>query len=175
MLIAWFIAVATLSIPSIYFLRERVKPRVTNTSELGTLGFLITPIFAILQAGNIFQALGNFLPGIHLPSVWSITVRLSQPANTWLSIRSTVRGFIAGCGRHAIAIQCSNSNRRHLHGVSSRPVSRFGDALSPISRCCRRGILCVGFRGRLRSSVRLRVLLRHLRRRLELDVGRDKS
>ncbi|KAI1395238.1 putative MFS monocarboxylate transporter [Hypoxylon fuscum] len=68
MLIAWFIAVATLSIPSIYFLRERVKPRVTNTSELGTLGFLITPIFAILQAGNIFQALGNFLPGIHLPT-----------------------------------------------------------------------------------------------------------
>ncbi|KAI1376879.1 putative MFS monocarboxylate transporter [Hypoxylon crocopeplum] len=68
MLIAWFIAVATLSVPSIYYLRPRVKPRVTTASELGTLSFIATPIFAILQAGNIFQALGNFLPGIYLPT-----------------------------------------------------------------------------------------------------------
>ncbi|KAI6081528.1 MFS monocarboxylate transporter [Hypoxylon rubiginosum] len=68
MLIAWFVAITTLSIPSIYFLRERVKPRASSASELGTLGFLITPTFAVLQAGNIFQALGNFLPGIHLPT-----------------------------------------------------------------------------------------------------------
>ncbi|OTA60759.1 MFS monocarboxylate transporter [Hypoxylon sp. EC38] len=68
MLIAWFLAVTTLSLPSIYFLRPRVKPQVTTASDLGTLGFVATPIFAILQAGNIFQALGNFLPGIHLPS-----------------------------------------------------------------------------------------------------------
>ncbi|KAL7626534.1 hypothetical protein AAE478_003306 [Parahypoxylon ruwenzoriense] len=69
MLISWFIAIAVLSVPSIYFLRARVKPpATTSTSELGTLGFLTTPIFVILQAGNIFQALGNFLPGIHLPT-----------------------------------------------------------------------------------------------------------
>ncbi|OTB17889.1 hypothetical protein K445DRAFT_264192 [Daldinia sp. EC12] len=69
MLIAWFIAVTTLSIPSIYFLRPRVNPsHVAVSSGFGTLGFMLTPIFAILQAGNIFQALGNFLPGIHLPS-----------------------------------------------------------------------------------------------------------
>ncbi|KAI0382799.1 putative MFS monocarboxylate transporter [Hypomontagnella monticulosa] len=69
MLIAWFIAVAVLSIPAIHFLRPRVKPRdSSNSSDLGTLSFLITPIFAVLQAGNIFQALGNFLPGIHLPT-----------------------------------------------------------------------------------------------------------
>lgn len=68
MLIAWFFAVAILSLPSIYFLHPRVKPNHPSTSEPITLSFLATPIFAILQAGNAFQALGNFLPGIHLPS-----------------------------------------------------------------------------------------------------------
>ncbi|KAI0881989.1 MFS monocarboxylate transporter [Annulohypoxylon maeteangense] len=67
-LIAWFLAITILSLPSIYFLRERVRPRAADASEIGTLGFVATPIFLLLQAGNIFQALGNFLPGIHLPS-----------------------------------------------------------------------------------------------------------
>ncbi|XXG96422.1 hypothetical protein Hte_002704 [Hypoxylon texense] len=79
MLIAWFVAITTLSIPSIYFLRERVKPRPGSASELGTLGFLATPIFVVLQAGNIFQALGNFLPGIHLPSAYPIHTHPSDP------------------------------------------------------------------------------------------------
>ncbi|KAI1076715.1 MFS monocarboxylate transporter [Whalleya microplaca] len=68
MLIAWFIAVAVLSVPAIYFLRPRIQSHGINNSDLGTLSFVATPIFSILQAGNIFQALGNFLPGIHLPS-----------------------------------------------------------------------------------------------------------
>ncbi|KAI1384751.1 MFS monocarboxylate transporter [Hypoxylon trugodes] len=68
MLIAWFVAVAILSLPSIYFLRPRLRPRDTSAFELGGLNCIATPIFALLQAGNIFQAFGNFLPGIHLPS-----------------------------------------------------------------------------------------------------------
>ncbi|KAI5863283.1 putative MFS monocarboxylate transporter [Durotheca rogersii] len=69
MLVAWFVAISLLSVPSIYFLRPRVVPSVDAAAGgLGTLGFLATPIFAVLQAGNVFQALGNFLPGIHLPS-----------------------------------------------------------------------------------------------------------
>ncbi|XDG01063.1 hypothetical protein ABKA04_000678 [Annulohypoxylon sp. FPYF3050] len=68
MLIAWFVAIAVLSLPSIYFLRERVRPRTTSASEIGNFGYVATPIFLLLQAGNVFQALGNFLPGIHLPS-----------------------------------------------------------------------------------------------------------
>ncbi|KAI2465935.1 MFS monocarboxylate transporter [Annulohypoxylon bovei var. microspora] len=82
-LIAWFVTIVILSLPSIYFLRERVKPRAANASELGTLGFVTTPIFLILQAGNIFQALGNFLPGIHLPcmkylSMYEISIHVCQ-------------------------------------------------------------------------------------------------
>jgi len=66
MLIAWFLAVVILSLPAILFLRGRVAPQPTN--NLGTFHFMATPIFFLLQAGNIIQALGNFLPGIYLPS-----------------------------------------------------------------------------------------------------------
>ncbi|OTB01380.1 hypothetical protein M426DRAFT_220371 [Hypoxylon sp. CI-4A] len=70
MLLIWFAAVAILSIPALYYLRERVTPRPEPTSAFGlsSLGFVATPIFAILQAGNLFNGLANFLPGIHLPS-----------------------------------------------------------------------------------------------------------
>ncbi|ROW17654.1 hypothetical protein VPNG_00956 [Cytospora leucostoma] len=71
MLIAWFVAVAVLSLPAIYFLRGRIAPQPPQLRRAGGLGdfhFVATPVFILLQAGNIFQALGNFLPGIHLPS-----------------------------------------------------------------------------------------------------------
>lgn len=70
MLIAWFVAVAVLSLPAIYFLRGRIAPQLpqrSRASELGDFRFIATPVFILLQAGNIIQALGNFLPGIHLP------------------------------------------------------------------------------------------------------------
>lgn len=76
MLIAWFVAIAVLSLPSIYFLRERVRPRTTSASEIGNFGYVATPIFLLLQAGNVFQALGNFLPGIHLPCMKFLVTHL---------------------------------------------------------------------------------------------------
>ena len=71
MLIAWFLAVAILSFPSIYFLRGRLAPQEIQQARnigFGSFTFIGTPVFFLLQGGNIIQALGNFLPGIHLPS-----------------------------------------------------------------------------------------------------------
>jgi len=68
MLIGWCITVAILSVPAIYFLRERIAPQVGHGASSGSFNFIRTPMFALLQAGNILQALGNFLPGIYLPS-----------------------------------------------------------------------------------------------------------
>lgn len=67
MLIAWFIAVAALFVPAVYFLRGRVAPQRASPNNLRNLRFVTNPVFVLLQIGNVINALGNFLPGIYLP------------------------------------------------------------------------------------------------------------
>lgn len=68
---AWGIAVALCLGPMLLF----IKPRLPVTLSSGDARrrsfdyrFVLSPAFLALQAGNIFQGLGYFIPGIYLPS-----------------------------------------------------------------------------------------------------------
>jgi len=65
---AWAVALFVLTAPLLYFVKPRL-PLAQNTQVRRLdFSFLGTKIFGILQACNVIEALGFFLPSIYLPS-----------------------------------------------------------------------------------------------------------
>lgn len=64
----WAICLFVLAAPLLYFIKPRVPHTQTHQSRRLNLGFLGTSTFGILQACNIIEALGFFLPSIYLPT-----------------------------------------------------------------------------------------------------------
>lgn len=65
----WVIVLLVLSGPLIYFVKPRLPPSPTNRqTRRVSLEFLRTPTFWFLQASNILESLGFFIPGVYLPS-----------------------------------------------------------------------------------------------------------
>ncbi|KFY93003.1 hypothetical protein V498_04620 [Pseudogymnoascus sp. VKM F-4517 (FW-2822)] len=65
---AWAVALFVLTAPLLYFVKPRVPLSQSTQTRRIDFSFLNTKIFGILQACNVIEALGFFLPSIYLPS-----------------------------------------------------------------------------------------------------------
>ncbi|RMZ70300.1 MFS monocarboxylate transporter [Pyrenophora seminiperda CCB06] len=63
----WTLALFLITLPLTFFLKPRLPVPATNHARI-TFTFLRNKTFWILQAGNIMQGLGFFVPSIYLPS-----------------------------------------------------------------------------------------------------------
>lgn len=68
MLRAWAVAAVVLTAPLLYYVRPRLPVSATTRVRRFDLSFLRNSSFWILQAGNILEGLGLFIPSIYLPS-----------------------------------------------------------------------------------------------------------
>ena len=94
MLRAWAVVMLVLSGPLLYFVRPRI-PRSRTASRARRLhfGFLKNKTFWFLQAGNVLQGLGFFMPGVWLPT-YARAIGLSSLAGTVsLSLFNTTSVF----------------------------------------------------------------------------------
>ncbi|KAI9729229.1 MAG: hypothetical protein M1834_007021 [Cirrosporium novae-zelandiae] len=70
MLRAWAVVLIVLSSPLIYYVKPRIPTshRTTTTRRPTSFQFLLSPTFWLLEAGNIVEGLGFFIPSFYLPS-----------------------------------------------------------------------------------------------------------
>ncbi|OCK76027.1 MFS general substrate transporter [Lepidopterella palustris CBS 459.81] len=64
----WVIVLFVFTVPLTYFLKPRLPISQTAHQRRFNLSFLTNRTFLLLQAGNIVEALGYFIPSIYLPS-----------------------------------------------------------------------------------------------------------
>ncbi|KAF2404570.1 MFS general substrate transporter [Trichodelitschia bisporula] len=69
----WAIALSILTLPLSTFVKPRVpltqaQPRQHSSGPLFDLRFMLSPSFIVLQACNILESLGYFMPAIYLPT-----------------------------------------------------------------------------------------------------------
>lgn len=81
MLRAWAVVVVVLTAPLLYYVRPRLPVSATTRVRRFDLSFVRTSSFWVLQAGNILESLGYFIPGIYLPS-YARTLGLSSISGT---------------------------------------------------------------------------------------------
>lgn len=69
MLRVWAVVLVILSGPLIYFVQPRIPPQTSANfiRRQQSWKFSLTPTFLLLEAGNITQSLGFFIPTIYLP------------------------------------------------------------------------------------------------------------
>ncbi|KAH8593717.1 MFS monocarboxylate transporter-like protein [Bisporella sp. PMI_857] len=78
----WSIILLLLCGPLIYFIKPRLPPNA-RTRQPVSYAFLKTRTFFFLQAGNILESLGFFLPSIYLP-IYATSLHLPKVAPTLL-------------------------------------------------------------------------------------------
>lgn len=81
MLRAWAVTLVLLVGPLLYNVRPRLPVSSTIRARRLNFGFLTTSTFWVLQAGNILQGLGYFIPNIYLPT-YARSLGLSPIAGT---------------------------------------------------------------------------------------------
>lgn len=81
MLRAWAITLVLLAGPLLYFVKPRLPVSSSTHPRRLNFGFLKTPTFWVLQAGNIFESLGFFIPSIYLPT-YARSLGLSSVSGT---------------------------------------------------------------------------------------------
>ncbi|TFA98762.1 Monocarboxylate transporter 10 [Trichoderma ghanense] len=64
----WAIALFTLTMPLVYFVKPRLPPVMTAHIKPLDWSFMKNRVFALYQLGNVIEGLGFFLPGIFLPT-----------------------------------------------------------------------------------------------------------
>ncbi|KAF2198134.1 MFS general substrate transporter [Delitschia confertaspora ATCC 74209] len=108
----WSLALFLSTGPLLYFLKPRVPLSQTTHIRRFDLSFLISRPFLLLQAGNILEALGFFIPSIYLPtyarqvlgvsgSVAALTVILFNVASV---VGCVVVGVLTDWGWHITTI-----------------------------------------------------------------------
>lgn len=80
---AWAITVVVTSAPLMLFLRPRLPISSSSTPAPLDLSFLKSSVFWFLQAGNIIEALGYFIPQVYLPT-YSASLNLPTSRGTLL-------------------------------------------------------------------------------------------
>lgn len=67
-IIAWAVASAVLTCPTLFFLKPRVKPSQEREARPVSFSFLQSPSFWMLQIGIVIQSLGYLMPSTYLAS-----------------------------------------------------------------------------------------------------------
>lgn len=100
-----------------------MKPRVpispTAAARPLDLGFLKQRTFWMLQAGNIIQSFGYFLPTTYLPSYSTDTVGLSQTTGTMLVSLFNATSVVGGIALGVLCDRFSVTNIMLLSSVGS--------------------------------------------------------
>lgn len=81
MLRTWAITVVVLSAPLLYYVKPRIPLSMSSRPRRLDLNFLRTSTFWTLQAGNIMESLGFFIPNVWLPT-YARSIGLSSIAGT---------------------------------------------------------------------------------------------
>lgn len=81
MLRAWAVTLVLLSAPLLRYVKPRIPLSMASHPRHFDFAFLRTSTFWILQAGNILESLGYFVPGVYLP-IYARTLGLSSIAGT---------------------------------------------------------------------------------------------
>ena len=68
MLRAWAVALVTLASPFLFFIKPRVPLSTASRPRQLDMKFLRLPLFWALQAGNVLESLGFFIPNTWLPT-----------------------------------------------------------------------------------------------------------
>lgn len=80
---AWAVITVVLTTPALVFMKGRLADRHASTGpQRLEVGFLASPAFWVLQAGNIIQCLGYFMPSLYMPSY--------AMAQGWSSLTGTI-------------------------------------------------------------------------------------
>ena len=79
MLRAWALTLVILAAPLLYYVKPRVPLSMTSRPRKLDTSFLRLPAFWALEAGNIFESLGFFIPNIWLPT-YARSIGLSSVA-----------------------------------------------------------------------------------------------
>lgn len=88
MLLVWAIVLTVLSPPLLYHIKPRLPLPRTSTPRPFDLSFLRHHKFWLLQAGNMLQGLGYFIPAIYLPTFARSLLHASSSTST-SSLKST--------------------------------------------------------------------------------------
>ncbi|CEJ53908.1 hypothetical protein PMG11_00243 [Penicillium brasilianum] len=81
---AWTVTTLLTTLLSLPFMTPRVPVSPSASARRLDLSFLRSVTFWMLQAGNVFQSFGYFLPSTYLPSYSTTTVGLSETTGTML-------------------------------------------------------------------------------------------
>jgi len=123
----WALVVATLSLPLLSFVKPRLPvstyhPRSHHSRRhLFDMSFLSTSYFIVLQAGNIVESLGYFLPSIYLPMYAQNALQSSAIAGTFT--------IIAVNGAAAIGSVCMGILIDKFHVTTCILVSTVGSTI----------------------------------------------
>ncbi|KAJ5907634.1 MFS monocarboxylate transporter [Penicillium taxi] len=105
---AWTVVTILSTLASLPFMKPRIPVSPSTSIRRIDLSFLRLPTFWTLQAGNVIQGFGYFLPSMYLPSYSTATVGLSATMGTMLvslfNATSVFGGIALGtlCDRFAI-------------------------------------------------------------------------
>ncbi|KAJ5444565.1 MFS monocarboxylate transporter [Penicillium daleae] len=139
---AWTVTTLLTTLLSLPFMKPRIPVSSSASARRLDLSFLKLATFWMLQAGNVIQSFGYFLPSTYLPSYSTTTVGLSGTTGTMLvslfNATSVVGGICVGmlCDRFAV----SNILLLSSMGSALSVFLLWGMAASPESESSQRAI-----------------------------------
>lgn len=123
---AWGVAVTICLSPMLLFIKPRIPVMLSSSRAERRhfdYSFVLSPAFLTLQAGNIFQGLGYFIPGIYLPS-YAHSLGMSGTVSTaTIALLNTTGVF--GCIFVGVLID-------HLHVTTVLFILALGSLISVV-------------------------------------------
>ncbi|CAI7597155.1 unnamed protein product [Penicillium bialowiezense] len=116
---AWTVITLLTTLVTLPFMKPRVPISPTAAARPLDLGFLKQRTFWMLQAGNIIQSFGYFLPTTYLPSYSTDTVGLSQTTGTMLVSLFNATSVVGGIALGVLCDRFSVTNIMLLSSVGS--------------------------------------------------------
>ncbi|CAL5869696.1 uncharacterized protein PFLUO_LOCUS3926 [Penicillium psychrofluorescens] len=121
---AWTVTALVTSLMALPFMKPRIPVSPSASARPLDLSFLKLTTFWMLQAGNVIQSFGYFLPATYLPSYSTATVGLSQTTGTLLVSLFNATSVAGGI---AVGMLCDRFSVTNIMLLSS-----VGSALSVI-------------------------------------------
>ncbi|CAG8179790.1 unnamed protein product [Penicillium salamii] len=116
---AWTVTTLLTTLLALPFMKPRIPISSSATARPLDLSFLKQRTFLMLQAGNIIQSFGYFLPTTYLPSYSTETIGLSQTTGTILVSLFNATSVFGGIAFGALCDRFSVTNIMLLSSIGS--------------------------------------------------------
>ncbi|CAG8373853.1 unnamed protein product [Penicillium salamii] len=116
---AWTVTTLLTTLLALPFMKPRIPISSSATARPLDLSFLKQRTFLMLQAGNIIQSFGYFLPTTYLPSYSTETIGLSQTTGTMLVSLFNATSVFGGIAFGALCDRFSVTNIMLLSSIGS--------------------------------------------------------